>query len=788
MSGSRNFAARVCWWVFPVLLLAMTARAQDAASGSALVGKYCTGCHNPKLMTGGVSLEGLNLNNPGMDSAVLETVLRKLNANEMPPAGMPRPTAAAQKQFTDWLEAALDRAAAANPNPGRPTIHRLNRNEYSNAVRDLLALDIRPGDRLPPDDSGYGFDNIGDVLSLSPVLTERYLAVARTTARLAVGDTDVKPVIDTFAVPKEVRPKGRPKVILNDRISEELPFGSSGGLAFAYTFPVDAEYVFKIRMPGSSAGFGEAAAPIAQILELRVPVKAGIRQVGLTFLRSGVISETLPSLGGRGAGKAAAAPPPEIAHMDLRLDGARLKLYDVAEGDNGPAFVDFSIAGPYNVTGPGDSESRRKIFVCTPKAPAEEDACARTILSALAKRAFRRPVTAADVDALFAVYRTGRAPGSGDATFDDGIEMALRAILVSPDFLFRIERDPPGASKVHRVNDFELASRLSFFLWSSIPDQELLSLAQQNRLRDPAVLEKQVSRMLDDPKSKAFVSNFAGQWLYFRNLAAQKPDPDEFPDFDNRLRAAFERESEMFFNSILRENRPVTEFLDANYTFVNQRLAEFYKIPGVYGPQFRRVELSDPNRRGILGEGSLLTVTSYPNRTSVVQRGKWVLENLLGTPPPPPPPNVPSLDTHGKDGKLTMRQAMEVHRANPGCASCHARMDPIGFALENYDGIGAWRDRDNGAVIDASGTLPDGSAFRGPAGLARLLLDRHRDEFLATFTEKLMTYALGRGVEAYDQPALRSILREAAQRNNTIPVLIEAIVKSPQFQMRRTAE
>jgi hypothetical protein len=477
-------------------------------------------------------------------------------------------------------------------------------------------------------------------------------------------------------------------------------------------------------------------------------------------------------------------PPVVMAHIDLRLDGARLKLYEAAEGDNGPAFTDLSIGGPYNITGPGDSVSRKRIFVCTK----DEEPCARKILSALARRAFRRNVTDADINPLLAVYRVGRGTGEN---FNNGIEMALRAILVSPDFLFRVERDPAGAppGSVHRISDFELASRLSFFLWASIPDDQLLNLAAQGKLKDPAVLEQQVARMLEDPKSKSFVSNFAGQWLYLRNLAAQKPDPDEFPAFDNSLRNAFEQETDLFFRSILRENRPVTELLSANYTFVNQRLAEFYKIPGVYGSQFRRVELTDPNRFGILGQGSLLTVTSYPNRTSIVQRGKWVLENLLGAPIPPPPP-VPPLIPHGKDGNLSMRQAMEQHRANPTCAGCHSRMDPIGFALENYDGIGAWRDKDkdNGVPIDASGKLPDGSVFNGPAGLARLLLDQHREEFIATFTEKLMTYALGRGMESYDKPAMRSVMREAAQRNSTVPALIDAIVKSSQFQMRRTRE
>ena len=758
--------------------------AAPVASKRAMVNQYCLGCHNKKLNTASLSLEGLDPDKVDKDTEVWEKVLRKLEAKEMPPFGLPRPSASAQQQFTDSLESELDRVAGAHPNPGHPTIHRLNRNEYTNAIRDLLALDAKPGDSLPLDDSGYGFDNIGDVLSFSPVLLERYMSVARSVAALAVGNTDVKPVVDIFAPVKEVRAKGRPGP-LNERISEELPFGSAGGLSFPYTFPVDAEYVFKIKIPAPTAGFGETAAPVGQILELRVQVKAGIHHVGLTFMRSGAVPEILPVLGRGGPGRGA-APTPQTGHIDLRLDGARLKLYEVREGDNGPVFTDLSIGGPYSIAGSGDSPSRKRIFVCKPASPNEEDLCARKILSVLGRRAFRRSLSDTDVNSLLSVYRAGRREGG----FNGGIEMALRAVLVSPDFLFRVERDPAGAApgSVHRISDFELASRLSFFLWASIPDDQLLSLAAQGKLKDPGVLEQQVARMLDDPKSKAFVSNFAGQWLYLRNLAADKPDPDEFPEFDNSLRQAFEQETELFFRSVVRENRPLTELLDAKYTFLNQRLAEFYKIPGVYGPQFRRVELTNSNRLGILGQGSLLTVTSYPNRTSIVQRGKWVLENLLGTPPPPKPPDIPDLEAHGKDGKLTMRQAMDEHRANPTCAGCHSRMDPIGFALENYDGIGAWRDKDNGSLIDASGKLPDGSAFSGPAGLIHLLLDQHRDEFIATFTEKLMTYALGRGIESYDRPAMRSIMKEAAARNTTIPALIDAIVKSSQFQMRRTRE
>jgi cytochrome c553 len=764
----------------------------QAAEQTALVAKYCVGCHNDKLKTASLSLQGLDLSKPGNDADIWERVLRKVSANQMPPANLPHPDEATRKAFTEYLQTELDRAALAHPNPGRPTVHRLNRAEYSNAIRDLLALDVQPGANLPPDDSGYGFDNIGDVLSMSPVLIEKYMSVGRNVARLAVGDTEVKPVIDTFSPAKEVRAasKGGPKIPRNERVSDDLPFDSEGGISVRYTFPVDAEYVFKIKLPPAPGGDGTAP---PSFLEMRMPVKAGVRNVGVTFMRSSAVPEILPTLGvargGGGGGRGGGGGDKQMAHLDLRLDGVRLKLYDVPDGGTGGTFSELSIAGPYTILGAGQTSSREKIFVCKPPAGkdpggSDEAGCARKIVSTLARRAYRRPVTDADIRPLMAFYTSGRK----EKDFDNGIEMALRAMLVSPDFLFRVERDPAiaPASGIRRVNDYELASRLSFFLWSSIPDDELLGLADQNKLRDPKVIEAQVRRMLDDPKSEAFLSNFAGQYLFLRNLAAQKPDPDVFPEFDNNLRQSFEKETQLFFNAIVRENHPVTDLLDAKFTYVNQHLAEFYGIPNVYGPQFRRVDVTDPNRTGVLGQGSLLTVTSYPNRTSVVQRGKWVLENLLGTPPPPPPPNVPSLDAHGKDGKLSMRQAMEAHRANPVCASCHSRMDPIGFALENFDGVGAWRDKDNGTVIDSSGKLPDGATFNGAAGLKKLLLTQHREEFISTFTEKLMIYALGRGLEGYDRPAVRAVMHEAAKNDSTIPALIDAIVDSPQFQMRKT--
>ncbi len=733
---------------------------------AAIVKQYCSGCHNQKLKTAGIALDTVDPAKVGPDAAVWEKVLQKVSVGQMPPPGMPRPKPEVSAAFTQWLQGALDNAAASNPDPGHPTIHRLNRAEYSNAVRDLLALDVKPGSKLPTDDSGYGFDNIGDVLSLSPVLIERYMSVARMVSRLAVGDTEIKPEAREFDVPK--LGKGRRA----GRISDALPFDSAGGLAIEYHFPVDAEYLIKIKLGGTEQ----------RILEERLPVKAGTRMVGVTFLAQNTVPEVIPVALGAGAG---ATPTPAPGKLDIRLDGERIKLLDVPQSN----FSSVTIAGPYNIQGTGSTPSRDKIFVCKSTTPKEDVPCASTILTKLARRAYRRPVTSADVQPLLSFYKAGRQDGG---SFDHGIEMALQAMLVSPNFLFRVERDrtDSGMANVERISDLELASRLSFFLWSSIPDEELLGLAEKGKLKEPAVLTTQVDRMLEDRRSKAFVNNFAGQWLYLRNLAQVKPDQDAFPEYDLTLRQAFEEETNLFFNAILRENRPVTELLSANFTYLNQRLAEHYEIPGIYGSQYRRVTMTDPNRGGLLGQGSILTVTSYPNRTSVVQRGKWVLENLIGSPPPPPPPDVDTnLETKSKDGKLlTMRQQMEQHRANPTCAGCHSRMDPIGFALENYDGVGKWRAKDAGSDIDATGKLPDGTTFKGPEGLKNLLVSAHKDEFVETFTEKLLTFALGRGLEYYDKPAVRAIVRDAAPKNTTIPALIHSVVNSPQFQTRRIRE
>jgi mono/diheme cytochrome c family protein len=743
----------------------------------ALIEEYCVGCHNREAKTGGISLEDREFNKVGLDVDLWEKVLRKVSTGQMPPPEMPRPDDQAISTFVNWLESALDHAARANPNPGRPAVHRLNRAEYSNAVRDLLAVDIKPGSSLPVDDSGYGFDNIGDVLSLSPALLEKYMSAARRVSRLAVGELAVKPVEERFHPQRD--PSGGGMRSRGERVNDDLPFYSRGGLSFQYYFPLDAEYLIRVKTPSN-----EDAREASTSYEMRLAVKAGLRKVGVTFPRVGAKTEpAVPGPRRFGEYSGMSRPVVESLPMDLWLDGARIRRFEVPETTG----IDYVVvSGPFQVSGRGETLSRNRIFVCRPASEKQETPCAKKILTTLARRAFRRPVTDVDVNPLLAFYQAGRRQGD----FDDGIQNALEAMLVSPDFLFRVERDPRGAAPgtVYRLTEFDLASRLSFFLWSSIPDDRLLKLAEQRKLNNHAILEREVRRMLDDPRSQALVSNFGGQWLHLRNLETARPDPQVFSDFDGSLRRAFRRETELFFESILRENRSIFDLLDANYTFLNQRLAEHYDIPGIYGSQFRKVMLkSGTNRGGLLGHGSILTVTSYPNRTSVVQRGKWILENLLGAPPPPAPADVPDLKPHGKDGRLlSMRQQMEAHRVNPVCASCHVRMDPIGFALENYDAIGKWRTKDAGSVIDATGKLPDGTKFTGPVELKKILLTGHRDEFVTTVTEKLMTYALGRGLEASDGPAVRKIVREAAKDNYRFQTLISLVIKSTPFQMRRT--
>ena len=754
------------------------------ADHRALLDRYCVTCHNDRLQTGGLSFEADGFHHVGRDTEAWEKVIRKLRSATMPPAGRPRPEPARYASFASWLEATIDRAAADRPRPGRPTARRLNRTEYTNAIRDLLGLEIDGRALLPADDMAYGFDNNADMLPMSPALLERYLSAAARISRLAVGDPALRPSVTTYNVSRFRLQDGR--------ASPDLPFGSRGGAVVQHYFPLDAEYVVTARLRGRR--FRETQQLDLRLdgerLELflvggprrppsadppsrtpgdpppvRLRVAAGSHRVGATFVEKRVAPEGV---------RPAYLPVSSISFGGARGAEARLEAIDVA--------------GPYNATGAGDTESRRRIFVCRPADDArgiEAETCAREILSALATRAYRRPVAAGELETLLRFYRDGREEGG---RFDAGIQLALERILLDSSFLVRVERDPVDApaDTAYRLGDFEIASRLSFFLWSSLPDDELLAVAADGALRDPAILRQQVRRLLGDPRATTLVTNFASQWLHLRNLRAAAPDVNAFPEFDDDLREAFQRETELFLEAQLREDRGLLELLTADYTYLNERLARHYGIDGVHGSHFRRVTLGDDRRAGLLGHGSILTVTSYANRTSPVVRGKWLLENILGAPPPPPPPDVPPLAENDVSGARSMRERMERHREHPACASCHAQMDPLGFALENFDAVGRWRDAaDDGGPIDAVAALPDGSRFEGPDGLRRMLHDRG-DEFVSNFTARLMTYALGRGVEAHDMPAIRKIVREAEAGGYRWSSIVLGVVESTPFLMRST--
>ena len=729
---------------------------------------FCVTCHNARLRTAALQLDTVDVDRPGENAAVWEKVLRKLRAREMPPPGLPRPDHATYDSLANYLETALDRAAAVKPNPGRPAAYRLSRFQYANAIRDLLALEIDVASLLPADDSGYGFDNIGDVLTVSPTLLEKYLSAAGRISRVAVGDPSLSATSTEYQIP--------PATVQTERESSDLPIGSRGGVAVRHHFPLDAEYVIKVRLQR-----GKDATTILNASEERdVDIRLDGRRIQL--FRVGGPGRVATGRGEPDDGlevRVPVAAGPHVVATTFLKD--TIKPEGVLDTAGDQAFFEgigsVSIAGPYAARGPGDTPARRKIFVCRPERAADEHACATRIVTGLARRAYRRPIGTDEIPGLLTPYRLARQAG----TFDDGIRLALQRILVSPDFLFRVEVDPPRTvpGMAYRISDLELASRLSFFLWSSGPDDELLTLAEKGELKDAAVLERQVARMLADTRANTLVANFVGQWLYLRNIEAVLPDPVAFPDFDENLRAALAGETRLFFESMLREDRSLVDLLTADYTFLNERLARHYGIPGVHGSELRRVTVTSDERKGLLGKGSVLTVTSYPNRTSPTLRGKWVLENLLGSPPPPPPPDVPSLKEGKEASVLTMRERMRMHQANPVCASCHVRMDPLGFALENFDGLGRWR-----TGIDASGMLPDGTKIEGPAGLRRVLLEK-KTEFVTTATERLLTYALGRGVEADDMPAVRAIVRDAARRDYRWSSLIMGIVKSVPFQMRR---
>jgi mono/diheme cytochrome c family protein len=776
-----------------------TTSASDPTPRAAL-DQYCVACHNQTTKTAGLELDALDLARVGDNAAVWETVARKIRTGAMPPAGMPRPDKAAAAGVVSWLEAELDRAALENPDPGRPTLHRLNRAEYRNAIRDLLTLEIDAASLLPADNAAHGFDNNADALSLSAALTERYLEAGAKISQMALGRLRGSPAPETFFVPTD-RNQGI-------RVSDDLPWGSRGGLAFRYYFPVDGEYEFQIRPKEGGAGGGyrvsvgdqldvsiddglvwsKTLGPefrrrgrrgnreqeddrdvdrdrmILQALRFRVPVKAGSHLVQAYLV-----------------GKTAAFVE-DLFDPSLRREPYRARgLTDISS-------VTVTMPSADEAEGAAESPSRRRILVCQPATAGEEEPCAKEILTTLARRAYRRPVTGEDLRVPLDLYREGAAKGG----FEAGVELAVRSILVSPNFLFRFESEPEtvAPNTPYPISDLELASRLSFFLWSSVPDDELLEVASYGTLRNPGVLDREVTRMLADRRSEALVNNFAGQWLQIRNVPGFRPSPELLFHFDDNLRQAFVRETELFFQSIVRENRSVLDLLDAGYTYLNERLARHYGIPGVQGERFRRVTLpADSVRRGLLGQGSILTGTSRPNRTSPVIRGKWILENIFGTPPPPPPPNVPDLEEERDPRKvLPMREQLAAHRANPVCASCHAQMDQLGFALENFDAIGEWRDTySSGAPIDAAAELPDGSVFDGPTELRKVLLD-HSDEFLTTITEKLLTYALGRGLKAADAPAVREVKRAAEHSGYRFDSLIQGIVASTPFQMRMSQE
>ncbi len=755
---------------------------RERAAVQQFVTQYCTDCHYRASKKAVPALDALSAEDLHAHPDVWEKVVRKLAARQMPPPGKPRPDERTYDSMVATLEAALDRIAATRPNPGRTmTLRRLNRTEYQNAVRDLLALDVDAAALLPADEANHGFDSapLGD---LSPTLLERYITAAQKISRLAVGRAPSTPNSDTFRAPPDQTQEGH---------VTGLPLGTRGGMRIPYTFPQDGEYDVQVwlardrneqveglrekhdllvlldrkqlaSLTVKPSANNEVEGRVDANLKARIKGSAGPHDLGVTFLQNPFsVPETKRQ--------------PYEAHYNLHRH-PRIS----------PAVFQVSITGPYHAKGPGDTPSRRRIFICTPTGPADEEECARKILSPLLRRAYRRPIDSADLDRAQKFFRQGRAGHD----FEAGIEMALSSMLVNPQFLFRVERDPPGAGAqtAYRISDLDLASRLSFFLWSSVPDNELLDLAAGGELHQPAVFEKQVRRLLADGRAQNLASNFAVQWLHLRNLDSITPDLRLFPDFDDNLRKAFRQETELFVESVVREDRRVLDLLRADYTFLNQRLAKHYGIPHVYGDRFRRVALgADRERGGLLRQGSILTVTSYATRTSPVLRGKWILENLLGTPPPPPPANVPSLRDNTVAANLPIRERLAEHRSNVACASCHRLIDPVGFALEQFDAVGRWRTLEDGKPIDAAGGLPDGSEFHDVAGLEQALL-RRPELFVRTLTEKLFTFALGRAPQEFDAPAIRKIVREARAHDYRFSSLIVGLTSSVPFQMRKSPQ
>jgi cytochrome c5 len=762
-----------------------------ATPAGELVNKYCVTCHNQKLKTANLMLDRADTAQVANSAEAWEKVIVKLRSRAMPPPGMPRPDNATYDSVADWLEAGIDRAAAAHVNPGRTaSLHRLNRAEYANAVRDLIAVEVDAQAMLPPDEQAFGFENNAEALSMPPALLDRYVSAAATIARQAVGDANMPPAFVRYGAIKN-NPNDLTYLRQTDRLGEDFPLGTKGGIAARHYFPVDGQYVFRLRLQraweNSIRGLNVQnqievrvdGVRVAQFkiggdkspsktfqydgdeaLQARVPVKAGLHQVMATMLKS---DNAAPEGGG----------PDRLSLYSRNSDNATSPI----------AIAALLIGGPYEGKVALDSPSRKLLFVCQPANAADEAACAKKIATNLARRAYRRGATDDDVQTLLAFYNRARAAGS----FDDGIRSALERVLVSPDFLFRIEADPAGVTpgSVYRISDVELASRLSFFLWSSIPDDTLLDLAIRGKLHEPAVLDQQVARMFADSRARAsLVQNFFADWLQTRNVWLLNPDSTKFPWFDDNLRTAFVTETEMFLDAQLKEDHSILDLLTSNETFLNEQLARHYGISGIYGSHFRRVKLTDENRFGLLGKASVLAVTSYTTRTSPTIRGKWLLENILAAPMPAPPPNVPLLESSNKEGKpLTVREMLEMHRANPTCASCHKSMDPLGLSLENFDAIGQWRTTDSGRAIDASGVLLDGTKVDGPRELRQALMAK-KTQFATAVTGKMLTYALGRGLEYYDAPAVRAIDRVAAADEYRWSSLILATVKSAPFQMR----
>jgi hypothetical protein len=759
-----------------------------------VINQACLGCHNDKLKSGGFSWSGVDLAHPEQHAEQVEKAVRYIRAGLMPPSGAPRPERAVLDSLAANFENAIDRAAAQNPNPGRPSLHRMNRSEYTRTVRDLLAIDIDSTTMLPPDDSSHGFDNMADALTFSPALMEGYIRAAGRVSRLAVGDKTADALTTTYSVPR----------VLNQmQHITGTPIGTRGGTSVIHNFPADGEYTFKVGFYYSPTG------PLYGLNQ----GKGQTIEIGLDGARLCVL-EINPAMRLANDGiktpafKITAGPHRISAAFPEKTDGPlddEFRMVDQSLVELGAGTIpglgtlthlhEFSVTGPINVTGISDTPSRRRIFTCRPKNGGDEVPCAKQIIASLARQAYRRPVNENDLEALLGFFQNGRnGDGNAPGDFESGIRTAIQAILASPEFVFRFERAPSAPSgPSYRISDLELATRLSYFIWSTAPDEALTTLAAQNKLHEPAVLEQQVRRMVADPRSETLSTNFAFQWLHLQNVREANPDLFLYPDYDKSLALAMVRESELLFDSLVREDRNILDLLTADYTFVNQRLAKHYRMPNVLGDRFRRVPVADPNRYGILGHGSVLMLTSTATRTSPVQRGKYVMEVLLGTPPPPPPAVVPALPENAAlrtghvEKFLTVRERLEEHRKNPTCAGCHAMMDPLGFALENFDATGLWRINDSGFKIDANGKMFDGTPLDGPVSLRKALLNRS-DAFINAFTESLLAYGLGRVIDYRDMPAVRAITHEAARNNNKLSTFILGVVKSAPFQMRRIEE